>query len=123
MSILNTPYNPTNLKLRARGIVSRGGWTAAGFVNYTNSYTDDRTGVSIPVASWTTADVTLGYKFGVDNGVLSDTSFILGVINITNARPPFVAGSLATIYPGLNFDGTNANPLGRVISLRLSKRF
>lgn len=123
MSFLNTPYNPNKIRLRAREIATWENWIFAAFVNYTNSYTDNRTSPSKPVASWTTEDVTLGYNVGSRPDWLRGFSALFSITNLTNARPPFVLGSQAVTFPGINFDATNANPLGRLISLQITKRF
>jgi iron complex outermembrane receptor protein len=123
ISALNTVYNPVDLKMRAHEILTHGPLSAALFVNYVNSYKDNRTGVIIPVASWTTVDATLGYKVGLRSGLLNETSFTLGVINIANRNPPFVAPQYPSGYGGAAFDGANASILGRYFSLQLSKNW
>jgi hypothetical protein len=113
---LNTAYNPVNLRMRARAVIRRGGLTVASFLNYTNSYRDE-SNVS-PIASWTTVDVTLKYLFDADSGPLANLSLLTAANNITDRRPPFVLNPV-----GINFDGANANALGRMISIQLSKRW
>ena len=121
VSILNTPYNPIGLRMRGRALFSRGPITFSTFVNYTRSYTDNRGEESIPIASWTTVDATLRYEFKESASLLHGLSAILGVTNIGNAGPPFVK-NLSPLYP-INFDGANANALGRFYSLELTKRW
>lgn len=123
ISILDTPYNPVNLRARAREILGWGNWTLAAFVNYVNSYADNRIRPSVPVAPWTTEDLTVGYKFGGQRGLLSDLSILASVVNLADKKPPYVLGYQATTFPGINFDGTNANALGRVVSIQVSKSF
>jgi outer membrane receptor protein involved in Fe transport len=123
ISALNTVYNPVDLKMRAHEILSHGPLSAALFINYVNSYKDNRTGVIVPVASWTTVDATLSYKVGRGHGLLNETSFTLGVINIANRDPPFVAPQYPGAYGGAAFDGANASILGRYFSLQLSKNW
>ena len=123
ISVLNTVYNPVDLKMRAHEILAHGPLGAALFINYVNSYKDNRTGVIVPVASWTTVDASLSYKIGSWHGLLNETSFTLGVINIANRNPPFVAPQYPGAYAGAAFDGANANVLGRYFSLQLSKNW
>jgi hypothetical protein len=118
VSILNTAYNPVNLRMRARAVIRRGGLTFATFVNYTNSYRDGSSQDAAPVASWTTVDATLKYLFNADRGPLADLSLLIAVTNLADRSPPFVVNSA-----GINFDGANANALGRMLSLQLSKRW
>lgn len=119
--ILNTPYNPIDLRLRGHATLRRGGFTVALFMNYTDSYTDNRVFVvgTTPrsVGSWTTLDATVGYKFGSNRGFLGDMSAMLGVINLADKDPPFLENRFFPIH----YDGANANILGRFVSLQLAK--
>ena len=125
VAILNTAYNPVDLRMRARAIVRHGGLTFASFINYTNSYRDngivnpDGSVGTLPIASWTTVDATAKYLFNADHGPLADASLLVTVTNIMDRKPPFVANPLF----GINFDGANANALGRFVSVQVSKRW
>jgi iron complex outermembrane receptor protein len=119
VSILNTQYNPVDLRIRARAILRRGGLTFASFINFTNSYREDDTATARPISSWTTVDETVKYLFDNEHGPLADASVLLSVTNLFNQAPPYAANP---VY-GINFDGANANALGRFISLQLSKRW
>jgi len=119
-SILNTAYNPVDLRMRGRAMIQHGGLALASFVNYTNSYEGgDMAGVG-HIASWTTVDVTANYLFDFDHGPLSDASVELAVTNLMNRSPPYVPNA---VYPGIDFDGANANALGRFVSVQLAKRW
>jgi iron complex outermembrane receptor protein len=119
-SLLNTPYNPVDLKARGHVALTRGPMNYSLFVNYVNSYKDNRSTVVVPIASWTTVDATIGYQLGANAGPLSNVSVLLTVTNIANKDPPYVANSYA--FP-VYFDGANANALGRFFSIQMSKRF
>jgi outer membrane receptor protein involved in Fe transport len=119
VSILNTEYNPVDLRIRARAILRRGGLTFASFINFTNSYREDDTATAPAISSWTTVDETVKYLFNSEHGPLADASVLLSVTNLFNTSPPYAANPLF----GINFDGANANALGRFISLQLSKRW
>lgn len=117
-SLLNTPYNPVDLKVRGKAGLTWNGVTATAFINYTAPYTDNRTATVAHVASWTTFDTTVSYEWGHDSSVLADSSIAFSVINATNKEPPFVAN-----FYNINYDGANANALGRFLSLQLTKRW
>jgi iron complex outermembrane receptor protein len=117
--ILNTAYNPVDLRMRARAIIRRGGLTFASFINYTDSYKDNNTAASPSVTSWTTVDVTAKYLVNAANGPLADASLSIAVTNILDRSPPWVPNPLY----GINFDGANANALGRYFSLQVAKRW
>jgi iron complex outermembrane receptor protein len=119
VSLLNTTYNPVDLKAKGHVALTHGPMNYAVLVNYVNSYKDNRSTPVAPIASWTTIDATIGYQVGENAGVLRDSSLIFAVTNIANKAPPFVANGFFPVY----FDGANANALGRFFSLQLSKRF
>lgn len=119
VSILNTTYNPVDLRMRARAVIRRGGFTLASFVNYTNSYRDDQEAPARSISSWTTVDATAKYLFDFNHGPLADASLLISVSNLLDRAPPFVASPLY----GVNFDGANANALGRFLSVQLAKRW
>jgi iron complex outermembrane receptor protein len=123
LSTLDTPYNPVNLRARGRAVLRHGGLTFASFVNYTHSYTDDTldtpNGTIRPVASWTTVDMTLSYLFNASEGPFANASAGIVATNITARNPPFVLNP----FYAINFDGANASAQGRVLSLRLTKRW
>jgi len=113
VSIRNTPYNPVDLKLRARALLRVGGLVIGSFVNYVNAYTDPDTG---PIGSWTTVDMTATYLFSARHGPLVNMSVGAVGTNIGGRRPPSVPNPYA-----INFDGANANAVGRMLSLRVAK--
>jgi len=118
-SILDTPYNPTRLRLRSQTTVKHGPISIALFANYIGGYSDNQVTPSVPVASWTTLDATATYSFR-DNSPLSKTLVTIGITNIGNRAPPFLANQ--TGVP-INYDGANANPLGREFSIQASKQW
>jgi iron complex outermembrane receptor protein len=119
VSTVGTLYNPTRVKARAHEILNRGPWSIAAFINYTNAYHNNVTaGPSVPVSSWTTADLTAAYAFGVREGWAKNLTVSLSVINIADRDPPYAANALGY---AINYDGANANPLGRYVSLQLTK--
>ncbi len=119
VSTVDTLYNPTRVKARAHEIINRGPWSIAAFVNYVKSYTNNVTaGNPVPVGSWTTVDLTAAYSFGARDGWAKNLTVSFGVINIADRDPPYAANALAY---AINYDGANANPLGRYVSLQLTK--
>jgi iron complex outermembrane receptor protein len=119
-SILNTTYNPTDLRLRGRAIATEGALSAGLYINFTNAYRDVDITPSGHVSSWVTADAILSYDFGSAGAPLSGVSVSLSVINVTDRDPPYVTNSFGV---PITYDGANANALGRYFSLRLQKRW
>jgi outer membrane receptor protein involved in Fe transport len=123
MSVLNTQYNPVDLKLRGRVLASRGDFKGALFLNYVNSYRDVRTSPSVPISSWTTLDAAVQYDFHVLRRNPQPLTVGFNVNNLFNRAPPHVATPAPGLAPGLVFDGANANVWGRTISLQLTARW
>ena len=117
---LNTVGNPVDFRFRSGLGWRNGGYGANLFVNHVNSYSSALTGSEIQVDSWTTVDLNFSYDTGVreSGSLLNDVRASINIQNLFDEEPPFVERPLA---PGFNFDGANANVLGRYISLSLSK--
>jgi iron complex outermembrane recepter protein len=122
VSILNTTYNPVNLRLRARALATRGPLSGGVYINFTNDYSNNDVIPYAHVSSWTTADAAASYAFGSSGGAPNGLTIALSIINLANRAPPFVSNPSSAIYP-INYDGSNANALGRYISLRLQKHW
>lgn len=124
VDLLDTTYNPVSFKARVRLGVESGSWLANAYLNYVDGYTNNAViGVDANVASWTTADVQLAYRPQHRSGLLADTEVALTVRNVFDEAPPFVLNpSSPTVTSSqVNYDPVNASPLGRYVSLRLSK--
>jgi iron complex outermembrane receptor protein len=121
VSLVNTLYNPTRLKSRGHLLFTEGPFTLATFVNYVSSYKNNVTaGPVVPVASWTTVDMTASYACAGCEGFLRGFEISAGAINLTNRAPPFAANANGF---AVNYDGANASPLGRFVFLQLAKRW
>lgn len=119
-SLLNTQNNPINLRLR--GTVTwtgqRFGWMGA--VNYANSYRDTATQPNMPISAWMTFDAQLHYDLGADEGGwLDGTRLEFNAVNLFNRDPPFLNNAIAR----LGYDQENADPYGRLVSLRIRKNW
>lgn len=122
----DTYGNPPNLRMRAMASWQRGGWSANAFVNYTDSYTDNRVVAPVSVDAYTTVDARVAYSFSnrFSSGFLSGVTVGASVLNLLDEDPPGTAVLVPS--PGapsfdLGFDPTNANPLGRFIALEFTK--
>ena len=121
LSVLNTTYNPTSVRLRGRTIVGWGPLSAGIFLNFTNAYTNNNVIPGAHVSSWTTADAIVSYEFGAAGVPFNGVSVAMSVTNLTDRDPPYVANPNG--YSDITYDGANANALGRYFSLRLQKRW
>ncbi len=67
------------------------------------------------VKAFTTVDLHAAYNFGT-SGVLSDTEVSLTATNVFNKDPPFFNAAIG-------YDVFNANPIGRLVVLGVSKKW
>ncbi len=118
LKLSGTIFNLPKTKVRAGFTYERDGFAATLIGNYISSETDTGVTPNKPIASWTTADLTLGYTFA--SGSAKGLRVALSASNLFDRRPP-TAYSPAIVYGGLNYDSTNASILGRYTSLTVTK--
>lgn len=118
---LNTQFNPVDLHLRGQLGLARGAFTGTLFANYVDSYATDSTPAARPIASWTTFDLALSYRFGPGAGWLSDTVIGLSAQNLFDRAPPATPPQTGSGITG--YDPANASPLGRFIAFDIRKSF
>ena len=123
--VANTIGEPTRWKLRGNI-----GWAANGFesrisVNYINAYENTLFAPYETIGSWTTTDIYASYDTGAtESALLRSLKISLSVQNVMARRPPTVQIPAGDLLPGRNaipFDGANASPVGRVVSLQFTK--
>lgn len=120
---VDTLFNPANLKLRARTGFSTGGLSGTVFVNYVDDYRVSEIPNAEPIEFWTTVDLTLSYdtQDHFKPSVFNDIVLRLAVLNLFDQDPPSTPTFTSLSVDG--FDPTNASPLGRFISVEISKQF
>lgn len=119
VSTLDTQHNPLRLRGRASLAYEYGGFGAAVQIRGTGSYRDTASEPDRRVDSWTTMDVRLSYEISDEfPGLLAGTSFSLHLLNVLDEDPPFLNNPR-----GIAYDEENAGPLGRFISLQISKEW
>ncbi|KCZ57689.1 TonB-dependent receptor [Hyphomonas chukchiensis] len=122
VATLNTYLNPVDLQMRGHLGLSRGGFTGNLFVNYTDSYETDETDTAVPISAWTTVDLSLSYRFGLQRSPgLDQTTLSLSATNLLNEAPPVTPSVGSSRIAG--FDPANASPLGRFIAVEIRKAF
>jgi hypothetical protein len=128
ISLVNTFGEP--LKWKGRGSLrwGKGGFTGMLSVNYVSSYENTLFTPAVPISSWVTEDVYLGYDFGKAQPAYALRNLRLAVTiqNLTNRQPPYATLPPLNLLPGQNpvpYDSANAAPLGRLIAVQLTKRW
>ncbi|WP_210412753.1 TonB-dependent receptor plug domain-containing protein [Luteimonas granuli] len=116
--LAGTLFNPPKLRARAGAVWDLGGFTASTFANYSDGVTDtaaDRKG-----GSFTTLDMTLRYAIGRRNEAGAGMQFELTAQNLFNRAPPLFTPLRDYAPP---YDSTNYSPVGRYLSLSVSRQF
>jgi outer membrane receptor protein involved in Fe transport len=108
VDLVGTASNPLDLKLRGGFTWRRADWDGSVAVNYADAYRDPVANRRIdPLA---TLDLSLGYE--VQRGLKAQ----FNVRNAFNVEPPFYNNPI-----GVGYDPENADPVGRFVSLQVTK--
>jgi iron complex outermembrane recepter protein len=114
-------FYPAKFRMRGGATWKLNAWALTGSVNYLPRETNNQVTPFQHVGSWTTVDASLRFAPGLP-GVFSGIHFSLAVLNVFDRDPPFVR--LPSVVPqGLNYDSSNTNPMGRFVSLQISKEW
>jgi iron complex outermembrane receptor protein len=77
----------------------------------------------VEIDDYTTVDLSAGYSFGHASGVLSNTRISFGAVNVLDEDPPPTRIRPTTGVFDLGFDPANGSPLGRLLTIDLTKRW
>ena len=100
---------PAKFRTRTAAEWSKGGVSALAALNFTGAY-KDATGIHIG------SQETVDLQFRVEPARFAGTTVALTVRNLFDQKPPFYDSPA-----GVGYDATNADPIGRFVSLRLAK--
>jgi iron complex outermembrane recepter protein len=111
-------FYPPKFRTQAGLTLNWSTWALTGLVNYMGRESDTQVIPSEAVGSWTTVDTSLRYTPPL-KGFWGGINLNLSVLNVLNKDPPHVS----SIVPGVTYDSSNANPIGRLITLQVSKQW
>ncbi|MDR7191807.1 TonB-dependent receptor [Luteimonas terrae] len=117
--LAGTLFNPPKFSGRVGAVWDRGGLMASAFANYSGGVTD--TVNAEKGGSFTTMDATLRYAPGQPGAGLAGLEFTLSAQNLLDRAPPSYVPALAEYAPP--YDATNYSPIGRFVSVSVSKQF
>jgi outer membrane receptor protein involved in Fe transport len=123
-TVLNTIYNPVRFRAKTNLSWVSGRVSVNGRINHLNSYKNLNDPACAPpgcsVASWTTFDLSASYIPASVSApsMLDGVRISVDAANLFNRKPPF-----AYQARGLNYDPTNASPLGRSLAVSVVKRW
>jgi iron complex outermembrane receptor protein len=106
----DTYGEPLKLRLRAGTGWSNAAFSVNGAVNFANAYSDTNLNPPGRIAAFTTADVNATWNIRA-----SGTRLTFNVINAFNSSPPRTSPA----FNQVEYDPTNADPRGRILSLQL----
>lgn len=124
LQAFGVPGQPAEWRGRAFASASSGPLSGTVSVNYTSGATNLLAPAGEQqVDSWTTLDLSLGYDAGAFLWG-SRTRLGLSLQNLLDKDPPFLRpGDGSNIIYAVGFDPTNANPLGRFVTLSLTQEW
>jgi len=110
IDVADTYANPLKLRLRAATGWSNGAFSVNGAVNFANAYSDTNLVPAGRIDSYTTADLNASWRYARTGTTLS-----FNIINLFNENPPLTFPS----YQKVQYDPTNADARGRILSLQV----
>ena len=117
VNVVDTVGNPVDLRARLGATWTQGRFTASGFVNYTDAFSDNLSAPAREVDDWTTVDLNFSWRLGSTESERG-SELSLSVVNAFDQDPPFVNNAA-----GVGYDPSNADPLGRFLAVELRTRF
>ena len=114
LSLLNQAQQPVDLRAKVGANWTRQAWSLTSGLNYVDDY---KTAQGKAIASWTTLDAQISWR-AQGSGWSKGLSAALSVQNLFDTDPPFYDDP-----QGVGYDTANADPLGRFVSLQLTKRW
>jgi outer membrane receptor protein involved in Fe transport len=113
---VGTLADPPSWRGRASASFDATSWGASAVLNYTHSYLEDAGTPPRRIDAFATVDVQLRFE----PKALAERGFRLSLNahNLLDSRPPFVDQ-----LTGVGYGAANADPLGRVLSIQVVKRW
>lgn len=118
-SRLNLVGSPADFKLKAMIGLSTDSLGLNAVLNHVAPYKDDRFGPSMRVKPWNSIDLSLSYRITGKSPTGPSAQLQLAATNLLDSDPPYVADPINAVH----YDGTNADPLGRQISVQLIAKY
>jgi iron complex outermembrane recepter protein len=117
VDLADTVGNLPSLRARGRAAWTLQNLTAAAMVNYTDGLIDDISQPQREIGSWTTFDLAFIYRMQGAVDLLRNLEIGFNAVNVFDKAPPFANVRL------FGYDAANADPFGRLLSVRLTKQW
>ena len=113
-------FNPPRFRARGTMTWTRHALTSSATLSYIGGVSDPRSSPPVRIHGMTTLDLTERYAFATEQGLLKGLELEVSAQNLFNAKPAVIATTAVTDTP---YDSTNYSPLGRVLAVRITKRW
>ena len=125
--LIDTVGNPVSLRGSLFVGVSTDKFNSRVTMNYVDDYSDPFQIPEQAVDNWTTFDFSARYQLSEDpESFLNETVLSLTINNIFDEDPPSVGSNDVSgggLVRPVGYDPVNANPIGRFVTVSISKRF
>lgn len=116
--LAGTIFNPPSVRARLGATFLRHTASLSAFVNYVGPVDDDRVEPNSRVGAVTTVDLTARWSTDYRRAALAGIEIAVSALNLLNEKPdPIRIFSLAA----LPYDSTNYSPIGRFVSVSVTK--
>lgn len=122
VTLSGTLFYPAETRIRSGLSWRSGEFTTTAAVNYVAGGTDNVAFPAAHIDPWTTLDLTVRYRMPAWSPTVPGLEATLSVTNATDEDPPYAAGGGIGLS-GMNFDSTNASPIGRFVAVTLRQSF
>lgn len=111
-------FNPPHWRTRAGGTWQRGNVRLTGAMSYVGGTLDDNLVAIDRIDPFVTFDVSAHVRTSATSGLLRDLEMRLSALNLFNAQPDTIRVTNPAAPP---YDSTNQSPVGRFVSLSITK--
>lgn len=113
-------FNPPHFRARGGVAWNTGALTLTSFLNYIGSVEDVRSEPVTGVGSMTTLDLTARYTIEQGPSLFRNVELSLSLQNLLNDKPDLIRSTRVYEAP---YDSTNYSPVGRFVSIGISKKW
>ncbi len=113
-------FNPPHFRARGSAVWQNEGLTTSATLSYIGGVTDPRDVPATHIDGMTTLDLTARYAFAAPRGPLHGFEISASAQNVFNAKPAIITTTQVTDTP---YDSTNYSPVGRFLSIGITKRW
>ncbi|MEN3746034.1 TonB-dependent receptor [Sphingomonas sp. HF-S3] len=113
-------FTPPNFRAHGSANWQRGSLQLSAAINYVGSTLDNRFPDTETIGAFTTLDLSGAFRPAIDRGPLANLELRLNLQNLLDEEPDPIRNSAASAIP---FDSTNQSPVGRFVSVSVTKQW